>query len=187
MNSDVLFQMAPDPSHKWDKVADLVNGDKQRDADLQRQHDKDFESEILALLGDSDYRKYTYTYVHPSNRSSDNPGDLTPLLDNGQDNVFVVMTDDEVDVERILAAIASADTSITGRGRTAPRFVVLGNTRWNRYGNRRPHGILQRPRGVHLHLPRQARLAGDPRFRRAYIRASAHCLRSTPTAVTTPR
>ena len=100
MNSDALFQMAPDPSHKWDN-----------------------------------YRKYTYTYVHPSNRSSNNPGDLTPLLDNGQDNVFVVMTDDEVEVERILAAIASADTSITGRGRTAPRFVVLGNTRWNRYGN----------------------------------------------------
>lgn len=75
MNSDALFQMAPDPSHKWDKVADLVNGDKQVTLIYSDSTDKDFESEILALLGDSDYRKYTYTYVHPSNRSSNNPGD----------------------------------------------------------------------------------------------------------------
>ena len=87
MNSDALFQMAPDPSHKWDKVADLVNGDKQVTLIYSDSTDKDFESEILALLGDSDYRKYTYTYVHPSNRPANNPGDLTPLLDNGEDNV----------------------------------------------------------------------------------------------------
>ena len=75
MNSDALFQMAPDPSHKWDKVADLVNGDKQVTLIYSDSTDKDFESEILALLGDSDYRKYTYTYVHPSNRPANNPGD----------------------------------------------------------------------------------------------------------------
>lgn len=45
------------------------------------------------------------------------------------------MSDNEVDVDRILAAIASADTNISSRGRTAPRFVVLGNTRWNRMNN----------------------------------------------------
>ena len=171
MNSDALFQMAPDPSHKWDKVADLVNGDKQVTLIYSDSTDKDFESEILALLGDSDYRKYTYTYVHPSNRSSNNPGDLTPLLDNGQDNVFVVMTDDEVEVERILAAIASADTSITGRGRTAPRFVVLGNTRWNRYGNL-DRTVFFKDRVVFIstyHAKRDSQAILD--FDRAYIRA----------------
>ena len=45
------------------------------------------------------------------------------------------MSDNEVDVDRILAAIASADTNISSRGRTAPRFVVLGNTRCNRMNN----------------------------------------------------
>ena len=171
MNSDALFQMAPDPSHKWDKVADLVNGDKQVTRIYSDSTDKDFESEILALLGDSDYLKYTYTYVHPSNRSSNNPGDLTPLLDNGQDNVFVVMTDDEVEVERILAAIASADTSITGRGRTAPRFVVLGNTRWNRYGNL-DRTVFFKDRVVFIstyHAKRDSQAILD--FDRAYIRA----------------
>ena len=109
--------------------------------------------------------------MHPSNRSSNNPGDLTPLLDNGQDNVFVVMTDDEVEVERILAAIASADTSITGRGRTAPRFVVLGNTRWNRYGNL-DRTVFFKDRVVFIstyHAKRDSQAILD--FDRAYIRA----------------
>ena len=135
MNSDVLFQMAPDPAHKWEKVAELVNGDRQVTLIYTESTDKEFEKEILALLGDSDYKKHTYKYVHPSAHTDSNSGDLTPLLDNGADNVFIIMTDNEVDVDRILAAIASADTSISSRGRTAPRFVVLGNTRWNRMNN----------------------------------------------------
>ena len=135
MNSDVLFQMAPDPAHKWEKAAELVNGDRQVTLIYTESTDKEFEQEMLTLLGDSDYKKHTYKYVHPSARTNSNSGDLTPLLDNGADNVFIVMSDNEVDVDRILAAIASADTNISSRGRTAPRFVVLGNTRWNRMNN----------------------------------------------------
>lgn len=36
MNSDVLFQLAPDPSRKYEKAGDLVNGRQARDADLHR-------------------------------------------------------------------------------------------------------------------------------------------------------
>ncbi|WP_418410054.1 PBP1 and LysM peptidoglycan-binding domain-containing protein [Alistipes sp.] len=174
MNSDVLFQMAPDPSRKWEKIADLVNGDRQVTLIYTDSTDKDFEAEVLALLGDSDYRKYTYQYVHPSKHSANNPGDLTPLLDNGSDNVFIVMADDEVDVERILAAIASADTGITSRGRTAPRFVVLGNTRWmrgSRYNNL-DRSIFFKDRVVFIssyHAKRDSRAILD--FDSAYIRA----------------
>ncbi|HBX90826.1 MAG TPA: transcriptional regulator, partial [Alistipes sp.] len=63
------------------------------------------------------------------------PSDLTPLLENDDDNLFVILSDSEVEVDRILAALASADRSLTARGRTAPRFTVLGNARWNRYAN----------------------------------------------------
>ena len=174
MNSDVLFQMAPDPARKWEKVADLVNGDKQVTLIYTDSTDKDFEAEILTLLGDSDYRKYNYQYVHPSQRAANNPGDLTPLLDDGGDNVFIVMSDDEVDVERILAAIASADTGITSRGRTAPRFVVLGNTRWmrgNRYNNL-DRSVFFKDRVVFIssyHAKRDSKTILD--FDSAYIRA----------------
>lgn len=136
MNSDVLFQMAPAPDRKYEKAGELVNGDRHVTLIYAGTTDEDFEKEIRALLGDSEYDTYTYKYVHPSAvRADNNPSDLTPLLDNGQDNLFIVMADNEVDVDRILAAIASANTSLTSRGRTAPRFTVLGNARWNRYNN----------------------------------------------------
>lgn len=133
-NSDVLFQLAPDPSRKYEKAGDLVGGDKRVTLIYTESTDKEFEREILDLLGDSEYARYTYKYEHPSTRSANSPSNLSPLLENGQDNVFVILSDNSVDVERILAALASADTSITSRGRTAPRFAVLGNARWNRFG-----------------------------------------------------
>lgn len=135
MNSDVLFQLAPDPARKYEKAGDLVNGDRKVTLIYTESTDKEFEREMLALLGDSEYRRYTYKYEHPTARTANSPSDLTPLLENGDDNVFIILSDSEVDIDRILAALASADTSLTSRGRTAPRFVVLGNARWNRYNN----------------------------------------------------
>ena len=134
-NSDVLFQLAPDPARKYEKVADLMGEGKRITLIYTAHTDKEFEREILDLLGGRSYERYTYKYEHPSSRGANSPSDLTPLLENGEENLFVILSDDEVEVDRILAGLASADTSITSRGRTAPRFTVLGNTRWNRYNN----------------------------------------------------
>ncbi|OUN77214.1 transcriptional regulator [Alistipes sp. An54] len=131
MNSDVLFQLAPDPDRKYEKVRDLVAADKQVTLIYTQTVDREFEREILALLGNRPYERYNYRYQQGAQGSSD----LTPLLENDADNVFVILSDNEVDVDRILAGLASADTSITSRGRTAPKFTVLGNARWNRYNN----------------------------------------------------
>ena len=108
MNSDVLFQLAPDPSRKYEKAGDLVNGDKRVTLICTESADKEFEREMLALLGDSEYRRYTYKYEHPTARSADSPSDLTPLLENTDDNVFIILSDNEVDIDRILAALREA-------------------------------------------------------------------------------
>ena len=170
-NSDVLFQLAPDPSLKYEKARDLVDGGKRVTLIYTASTDKEFEREILALLGDSEYSRYTYKYEHPTVRSSNSPSDLTPLLENGQDNVFIILSDNSVDVERILAALASADTSITSRGRTAPRFVVLGNPRWNRF-NTIDRAIYFKDRVVFFsayHAKRDSEIVRT--FDSAYIRA----------------
>ena len=134
--SDVLFQLAPDPARKYDKVADLVGPNKHITVIRTKTTDKEFEQEMLALLGDREYTSYTYKYGSSASGSGGNsPRDLTPLLENKDDNVFIILSDDEVDVDRILAALASADSSLRSRGRTAPRYTVLGNVRWNRYNN----------------------------------------------------
>ena len=170
-NSDALFQLAPDPSLKYEKAGDLVDGGKRVTLIYTASTDKEFEREILALLGDSEYSRYTYKYEHPTVRSSNSPSDLTPLLENGQDNVFIILSDNSVDVERILAALASADTSITSRGRTAPRFVVLGNPRWNRF-NTIDRAIYFKDRVVFFSAYHAKRDSGIVRtFDSAYIRA----------------
>lgn len=171
MNSDVLFQLAPDPVHKYEKAADLVNGDRRVTLIYTESTDKDFEREILDLLGDSEYTRYTYKYEHPSVARTNSPSDLTPLLENDADNVLVILSDNEVDVDRILAGLASADTNLTSRGRTAPRFVVLGNARWNRYNNL-DRSVFFKDRVIFIstyHAKRDSQAVVD--FDRCYIRA----------------
>lgn len=136
VNSGAVFQLAPDPAQKYAKTADLLGGGKQVTLIYSGSADKEFEQEILAALGSTKHKKHTYKYVHPSaSGGAGGPSDLTPLLDNSDDNVLVVMADNEIDVDRILAALASAETNLTARGHTPPRFTVLGNARWNRYNN----------------------------------------------------
>ena len=135
INSDVLFQLAPDPARKYEKVQELVAPDKRVTLIYTSTVDREFEQEMLALLGNRPYERYNYRYEHPASQGGGGSSDLTPLLENDAENVFVILSDNEVDVDRILAALASADTSITSRGRTAPRFTVLGNARWNRFNN----------------------------------------------------
>lgn len=171
MNSDVLFQLAPDPAHKYDKVADLLRGERRVTLIYTGSTDREFEREILTQLGDTPYTRHTYQYEHPSNARENSPSDLTPLLENDADNVFVVMSDNEVEVDRILAALASADTNLTSRGRTAPRFVVLGNARWNRYNNL-DHAMFFKDRVIFVstyHAKRDAEVVAE--FDRDYIRA----------------
>lgn len=133
--SDILFQMAPDPACKYDKVTDLFGAGKRITLIYANSTDTEFEQEMLALLGDRPCYRFDYDYVHETAREENSSSDLTPLLDNDEDNVLIIMADTEVNVDRILAGIASADTNLTARGHTSHRFTVLGNPRWNRYGN----------------------------------------------------
>ena len=137
LKSDALFQMAPDTKLKYKKVEDLFADDKQVTLIYSTNTDKAFEEEMLTLLGNKPYQRYQYVYEHPSKLKEDevSPSDLTPLLTNKDDNVFIIMSKSEIDVDRIMAALASANTNLVARGMTAPKFCVLGNTRWNRFSN----------------------------------------------------
>ena len=134
--SSVLFQMSPDPDRKQDKLKGLMAEGKHITLIYTDNTDHEFENEVLTMLGGRPYAKHKYVYVHHSaSGKSTDASDLTPLLQNGRDNVFVVMADNETEVDRILAAIASADSGLTSRGHTAPKFRVLGNPKWLRYNN----------------------------------------------------
>ncbi|MBQ5394601.1 MAG: LysM peptidoglycan-binding domain-containing protein [Alistipes sp.] len=137
LSSDALFQMAPDPDKKYAKAEPMIDG-KRITFIYTESTDKEFEAEMLALVGDRPYQRHVYKYVHPSVKFKEDevhPSDLTPILDNDEENIFVIMADNEIDVDRILAALASADTNMRARSLGTPRYSVLGNARWNRYPN----------------------------------------------------
>lgn len=143
-DSGVLFQMSPDLSHKYDKVADLF--DDSREVTLLYGHsvDREFEQEILSQLNGKRFVKKYYSYDNKPDERRENggssvgfsaPADLSGLLRGSGDRVFVIMSDNETEVDRIMAAIASAEISLKARERTAADFVVLGNPKWLRFPN----------------------------------------------------
>ena len=137
LQSDVLFQMAPNPARKYEKAESLLDG-KRITLIYGEQNDAEFEQEMLTLLGDREYQKHNYQYVHPSVKLKEdeiNPSDLTPILDNDEENLYLILSDNEIEVDRILAALASADTNLRARSLRTPKYSVLGNSRWNRYAN----------------------------------------------------
>lgn len=139
VQSDVLFQMAPVPEYKYEKVRELVDSCQRITFIYTNDTDRDFEEEMRQLTAGREIRTHRYVYEHASvvarRGEGKSPSDLTPLLHNTDRNLFVIMADNELDVDRILAALASANTSIVSRGYTPPQFTVLGNARWNRYNN----------------------------------------------------
>ncbi len=169
--SDALFQMAPDPTCKYAKAKDLLDGSKRITFIYGETTDREFEQEMLSLLGDRPYAKHNYRYEHPSSRSKSNTGDLTPLLENKEDNLFVILSDNETEVDRILAALASADTNLRSRSQGEPHYAVLGNSRWNRYRNI-DRSIFFKNRVIFFstyHAKRDAQVTID--FDRAYLGA----------------
>ena len=56
-------------------------------------------------------------------------------MESEQNTVFVILSSTEVDVDRILAALASADISLKARSIRGCKYEVFGNNKWNRYRN----------------------------------------------------
>lgn len=152
--SPVLFQMAPSPTHKYDKVKELFAEDKNVTLIYSEDIDTEFEQEILSQLKGRTYTTHNYKYEHPSiieAREKEreklrekgvevpnepiSPSDMSPLLQQEGSNTLIVLANNETDVDRILTAIASANISLTAKTRNVAPFVVLGNPKWNRYNN----------------------------------------------------
>ena len=145
-DSRVVFQMSPDSGHKYDKAAELFDGSRDVTLVYGSSTDKDFEREVLAMLEGKSYKTHKYAYEHQSvadarlrhSSGSDRPSgptDFSYLMRGDKNSVIVVLSDNETEVDRILAAIASADIALRTRERNVGRFVVFGSSKWQRYSN----------------------------------------------------
>ncbi|MBR5105453.1 MAG: LysM peptidoglycan-binding domain-containing protein [Alistipes sp.] len=159
--SNSVFQMSPSPTSKLDKVRGMFDGSKRVVIISTDNVDREFDAEVRQMLRDTSYVvQHKYIYEHPSvieKREKEreklrekmlaegldittldetpSPSDMSPLLQGNEPTVIVITADNEVEVDRILAAIASANISLTARSQRVAPFVVFGNNRWNRYRN----------------------------------------------------
>ena len=142
-----IFQMSPNPQAKFEKVQQLFDGSQRVVVITSETIDADFEAEVKQMLGETPYTTHHYIYEHPSviekrekereegEEAVPSPSDLSPLLAEQPQSVFVIMAGSEVETDRILAALASANISLRARSISAAPYVVFGNNKWNRYKN----------------------------------------------------
>ena len=142
-----IFQMSPQPQTKYNKVRNLFDGSQRIVLITSESTDSDFEAEVKSMLEGREYVTHHYIYEHPSvieKREKEreegvevppSPSDMSPLLENQERSVFVILAGTEVEVDRILAALASANIALKSRSVSAAPFVVFGNNKWNRYRN----------------------------------------------------
>lgn len=140
VQSAALFQLAPDPAAKYDKIADLIDGRRDICLIYAESNDEDFEHEILAQLQGKQFSAYTYSFdkesiFTPRNDSTRVLEETIEILDTDKEITFIVFANRETDVDRILGTLGSAKNSNTERSIKCANYKVLGSSRWNRFSN----------------------------------------------------
>ena len=143
VESPVLYQLSPSVEHKYDKVADLVDGERDIFMIYADSYDQEFEAEAKQLLHGRPYHSYTYSFSDQKSifkaRSADAPFDVIEGMDtvlmNEKPRLFVVLANKEVDVDRILGTISSSKVAISDRSIPCAEYTVLGTSRWGRFSN----------------------------------------------------
>ena len=126
LHSPVLFGMAPKESCKADKMSALFAQEDNIVLVYGNSNDTELESEVKTALAGKQYK--TYNYVG---------GDIpASLFKNECRNVYVVMARNELEVDKILAALSSAHNNLVSRSQLLSATVsVVGSSRWNRFNN----------------------------------------------------
>ena len=146
INNDAVFQMSPSMSTKYDKITDLLDANHRIVIVSTDDVDKKFDREVRELLrGVPNVIEHKYIYEHPTlvaRRAYERakahiqaPGDMLPFVRGTKPTVIIVTAGNEVDVDRILAAITTATRTLEARSQKPAPFVVLGNNSWNQYVN----------------------------------------------------
>ena len=140
LQHSALYQLAPAAEHKYDKVAELINGDKEICLIYTDSNDKEFEAEIMKLLEGKSYNSYTYTFdkesiFTPRTETTRQLEETIDILNTDKEILFIVFANRETDVDRILGTFASSKVSNTERSIKVARYSVLGTSRWGRFAN----------------------------------------------------
>ena len=141
VQSPALYQLSPSTKRKYDKVADLVDGEREVYMIYADSYDEEFEAEAKQLLHGRPYFAYTYSFDDQKSvfksRTPDTPEveGMDTILMSERPRLFVVLANKEVDVDRILGTISSSKVAVSERSIPCAEYTVLGTSRWGRFAN----------------------------------------------------
>lgn len=126
LHAPVLFGMAPIESGKADKMRSMFSDEDNIVLVYGKSNDTEFEGEIKTALEGKQY--HTYNYIG---------GDIpSNLFKSESHNVYVVMARNELEVDKIMAALSSTHNNLVSRSQLHSATInVIGSSRWNRFNN----------------------------------------------------
>lgn len=126
LHAPVLFGLAPKESCKVDKMATIFAQEDNIVLIYGQSNDTELEAEIKSALMGKSYRTYNYS-----------GGDVPSNLFKSEcRNIYVVMARNELEVDKIMAALSSAHNNLVSRSQLHSATVnVVGSSRWNRFNN----------------------------------------------------
>lgn len=142
-----VYQMAPTSEERSEKIKSIMDWTSRVLFIKSDNDDPQFEKEMRSLAEGKIIEEHKYIYEHTSViekrerarlAGQDVPysaGDFTPLMSSTEPTTIVVLAANETNVDRILAAVASAVASLSARSRTVCSYQVIGSAKWNRYTN----------------------------------------------------
>lgn len=141
VQSPVLYQLSPAPEKKYEKIANLLDGGRDIYLIYASSNDKEFEQEIIRELHGRPYSAFNYSFTDqkstftPRNAEARAIESMDDILKGEKPCLFIVLANAETDVDRILGTISSSKVALTDRSESSAQYVVMGTSRWGRFGN----------------------------------------------------
>lgn len=130
--SPVLYQMAPDPSNKYDKLKELFIPGRNVIYITTPNKDVEIENYVKPLLPHG-YKHVEYTSAMRADKGALERA-LGNLVDPNGDNLFVISCTNEQVTDRILADISSYHWNLAARSQMSGNVSVLGGSGWSEFG-----------------------------------------------------
>lgn len=126
LHSPVLFGMAPKESSKMDKMSQMFADEDNIVLVYGTSIDQEFDTEVREALSGKNFSSYNYV-----------GGEIpSSLFKSEKRNVYVVLAKNELEADKILAALSSAHNNLVSRSQLHSASVnVIGSSRWNRFNN----------------------------------------------------
>jgi hypothetical protein len=142
LESPVLFQMQAESDHKYDKLADIFDGSREIITIYASTIDAGFAQEMRSLSTMAPGRDINFVFDRESffyRRNADGSNgeqiDIMELMQSKSSKAYVIVAQNETEVDRILTTLSSTKSNIVARSLSYGDYVVVGNRRWTQSAN----------------------------------------------------